>query len=130
MLPVIIVASQNPPFRDTCPFVPAARERLDVFLRWEAAYVAQFFALEAFFPGYLLFTLEKRLGASAVFVMVVPYAMIHFHKPAPEAFGAIVAGMILGFLALRFRSSAGGALLHSLVAVTMDTLAARQAGLF
>ena len=130
MLPVVIAASREPSFQTAYPFVVDARESVGDFLCWEAAYVAQFVALEAFFRGYLLFTLESRFGATAVPMMAVPYAMIHFHKPAPEAFGAIVAGLVLGFLALRFRSWVGGALLHALVAVTMDVLAVRQAGLF
>ena len=39
-------------------------------------------------------------------------------------------GLVLGFLALRTRSFAGGALFHGLVACTMDVLAVREAGLF
>jgi uncharacterized protein len=66
----------------------------------------------------------------AIAVMVVPYTMIHFHKPFPETFGAIVAGTILGFLSLKYRSWLGGALLHSLVALTIDFLSSHQAGLF
>ena len=78
----------------------------------------------------MLFTLEKRFGWNAIFVMVVPYCMIHFHKPAPECFGAIIAGVVLGALALRLRTWVGGAVLHCLVAFTMDYLAAQRAGLF
>ena len=55
--------------------------------------------------------------------MTVPYTMIHFHKPFPECLGALGAGLLLGFLALRYRSFLGGVVLHSLVAVTMDLLA-------
>ncbi|MCA9320336.1 MAG: CPBP family intramembrane metalloprotease, partial [Planctomycetes bacterium] len=59
----------------------------------------------------------------AIFVMVIPYAMIHFTKPMPEAFGAIFAGVALGYLAMRTRSFYGGILLHYAVALTMDLLA-------
>jgi uncharacterized protein len=58
----------------------------------------------------------------------VPYCMIHFSKPLPEALGAIVAGVVLGTLSLRTGSILGGAMLHVAVAVTMDVLAlARKA---
>ena len=130
MLPAIFWAAGQGRFLATYPFVNAAQRDFDVFIRWEIAYVLQFFALEAFFRGYLLFTLERRMGSLAAFVMAVPYAMIHFHKPPAEAFGALFAGIFLGALALRFRSWFGGALLHSLVAITMDILAVRKAGLF
>lgn len=130
MVPAVLFAAGREDFTSMYPFVHAARGDLQTFLIWEAAYLLQFLALEAFFRGYLLFTLERVIGKLAVFVMVVPYCMIHFHKPMLEAFGAVVAGVALGFLALRYRSFYGGALLHALVAVTMDTLAVSRAGLF
>lgn len=130
MLPAVLLAARRPEFRNLYPFMGAARADPGAFLRWEVAYVIQFIALEAFFRGYLLFTLEKRIGGLAVFVMTVPYALIHVHKPPFEAYGSIAAGLILGSLALRFRSWAGGALLHALVAVTMDSLAVRDSGMF
>ena len=130
MLPLILMASERAGFQHTYPFVREATSNLDTFVRWELGYLAQFIALEAFFRGYLLFTLEKRMGWNAIFVMAVPYCMIHFHKPPLECFGAIAAGVILGAMALRFRSWAGGALLHGLVAFTMDYLAGQRAGLF
>lgn len=131
MLPLIIwVRGENPRFEQTYPFVKAASTDPRVFLRWEVVYLAQFIALEAFFRGYLLFALERSVGGLAVFIMTVPYCMIHYHKPLPETFGAIIAGVFLGTLALRYRSWAGGALLHMLVALTMDALAAHERGLF
>jgi membrane protease YdiL (CAAX protease family) len=130
MLPLIVHVSQRPDFQGTYPFVASAAKDLSTFVKWEATYLAQFFALEAFFRGYLLFTLEKSMGWNAIFVMTVPYGMIHWHKPPAEAFGAVFAGVILGALALRFRSFYGGALLHAMVAFTMDFLAAQRGGAF
>lgn len=130
VLPLVLVASGQADFTATYPFLPGARADISTFLLWECAYAASFLALEAFFRGYLLFTLSTRMGWLAVFVMVVPYTMVHFHKPWPEALGAIAAGVTLGALALAYRSFLGGAVVHALVAVTMDTLAVRHAGLF
>jgi hypothetical protein len=129
MAPVIWLASRRPDFASLYPLVPSARASLATLLVWECAYVVQFVALEAFFRGYLLFTCEARMGWTAIPVMVVPYTMIHFHKPPLECLGAIGAGLVLGVLALRFRTFWGGALLHVLVALSMDLLAVRQAGL-
>lgn len=120
MLPFILWAAKDPAFLRTYPFVSC--ENWDEFIRWQIGYVIQFIALEAFFRGYLLFSLAKSQGWTAIFVMSVPYCMIHYHKPPLEAFGAIAAGIALGTLALRLRSWFGGALLHALVAVTMDSL--------
>jgi membrane protease YdiL (CAAX protease family) len=130
MVPFIWFAGQRPDFLHTYPFVGEARRDWTTFWMWEASYLLQFFALEAFFRGYLLFTLERKIGWNAIFVLVVPYTMIHYHKPPLEAFGALIAGTVLGALALRLRSFYGGFVLHGLVAVTMDLLGAHKSGLF
>jgi hypothetical protein len=49
--------------------------------------------------------------------------MIHYHKPMPEALASIVAGIVLGEIAQRSRSIAGGVLVHASVALSMDLLA-------
>ncbi|MCA9541205.1 MAG: CPBP family intramembrane metalloprotease, partial [Myxococcales bacterium] len=50
------------------------------------------------------------------------YCMLHFQKTASESLGAIVAGVILGTLAMKYRSIWGGVALHWLVAISMDVL--------
>jgi hypothetical protein len=44
--------------------------------------------------------------------------------------GAIVAGAVLGFLALRTRTIVGGLIIHCTVAVSMDMLALWRLGYF
>lgn len=131
MTPVIFIASRMESFQQVYPFVGEAKSTVPKFLIWEFFYILQFISLESFFRGYLLFTLEKAAHPSiAIATMVVPYALIHFHKPMPEALGAVIAGIILGRLALKYGSWAGGAVIHGLVALTMDGIAAARAGLF
>jgi membrane protease YdiL (CAAX protease family) len=130
MVPIVAFAARRPDFQDTYPFVREALESRRQFLLWEAVYLTQFVALEAFFRGYLLFTLERRIGWLSIFVMTVPYCMVHYHKPPLEALAAIAAGLALGALALRYRSFWGGVLLHVLVAASMELLAAHRAGLY
>ena len=71
---------------------------------WEAAYTCQFFALEFFFRGFMVHGLRQRFGIYAIFVMTVPYCMIHFGKPMTETLAAIGAGIILGLMSLKTRS--------------------------
>jgi membrane protease YdiL (CAAX protease family) len=85
-------------------------------------YFLQFFALEMFFRGWMLGALRRNFGAGAVFAMAVPYCMIHYGKPYLEANGAIVAGVVLGSLAMRTRSIYAGFLVHITVAFSMDFL--------
>jgi membrane protease YdiL (CAAX protease family) len=128
VLPGVIVASFTTPFQNTYPFYKCAGRSAFDFVSWELLYAAQFVSLEFFFRGYLLQSLRRTMGAYAIFVMVVPYCMIHYGKPILETTGAIVAGLVLGTLALRTGSIWCGALIHITVAVTMDVLALVHTG--
>jgi membrane protease YdiL (CAAX protease family) len=132
MLPIVIVASRSEGFQATYPFFePFPNEPLwPRFWIWEVAYFLQFVGLEFFFRGFLLHGIRRRFGAYAIFVMMVPYCMIHFGKPIPETLAAIVAGIILGFMSLKTRSIWMGAALHVTVALTMDTCALWRVGKF
>jgi membrane protease YdiL (CAAX protease family) len=125
VLPLVIIASRTHQFRETYPFYRNANHSYGDLFAWEAVYAAQFMALEFFFRGFLLQGLRRAIGGNAVFVMLVPYCMIHFGKPLPETLGAIGAGLILGTLAMRTKSIWGGVLIHLGVAMTMDLLALR-----
>jgi hypothetical protein len=126
ILPVLVGVSFTRAFQDTYPFYKlAARSWLD-FLLWEAMYASTFLGLEFFFRGFLLFPLKRAFGSYAIFVAVLPYCMLHFHKPLAEVIGAIFAGILLGTLALVTRSIWCGVLIHVSVAWTMDVLAMVQ----
>jgi membrane protease YdiL (CAAX protease family) len=92
-------------------------------LLWESMYIAQFFALEMFFRGFMLVPLRRTLGSGAVFAMCVPYVMIHYGKPYLEASVAFIAGVALGSLSMRTKSIYSGFLVHVTVALLMDVLA-------
>lgn len=107
----------------------ASRSWLDL-LAWELLYIAQFVFLEFFFRGFMLNALRPAMGANAIWVMCVPYLMIHFPKLWLEATGAILFGLFLGILALRSRSIWGGVAVHVSIALAMDLAAlARKSGL-
>jgi membrane protease YdiL (CAAX protease family) len=125
VLPAVLLASTKGSFRQTYPFYRIANRSYADLVMWELLYAVQFLALEFFFRGFLLQGLRRALGANAIFVMLVPYCMIHYGKPLPETLGAVGAGLILGTLAMRTRSIWGGVLIHVGVATTMDVLALR-----
>jgi membrane protease YdiL (CAAX protease family) len=122
MLPLVWLCSMEDRFQDTYPFyrVNAPGEVGPELWRWEAIYALQFVALEFFFRGFIVHGTKHRFGAYSVFVMVVPYCMIHFQKPLPECCGSIVAGVALGLVSLVTRSIWPGAALHIMVAWGMD----------
>lgn len=122
----VVGVSFTPDFAEYYPFYKQCSRSWFDFLAWEILYAAQFFSLEFFFRGFLLKSCKAMMGSNAIFAMIVPYCMIHYGKPALEAFAAIFAGLILGTLAMRTKSIWGGALLHVGVAVTMDVSAMLQ----
>jgi membrane protease YdiL (CAAX protease family) len=123
VLPVIWVVSLSPDFYNFYPMYPAAGRSWNDFLMWEGMYVGQFVALEFFFRGFLVGGLSRSIGVLAVPASVMPYMMLHFSKPAPEAAASVVAGFILGYLAWKLKSIWGGVCIHCAVAVSMDLLA-------
>lgn len=125
ILPAVFIASKTESFYLTYPFYKWSNRSTTDFLCWEALYALQFLSLEFFFRGFMLRGL-RRYGSLAIFVMIVPYCMIHYGKPMAETYGAIFAGIILGTLAMRTKSIWGGVCIHVGVALTMDMLALGQ----
>jgi membrane protease YdiL (CAAX protease family) len=125
----VLWASTRPSFQQTYPFyhVEPSAPFWPRMILWELLYALQFVSLEFFFRGFMLHGCRRRFGAYAIFAMAVPYCMIHYHKPVLETFGAIAAGVILGYMSLRTRSIWFGAALHIAVAWTMDAAAIWQA---
>jgi membrane protease YdiL (CAAX protease family) len=128
--PVIVAASFGAAFQARYPFYhPLAGHTLWPYLyAWWALYWMQFAALEFFFRGFMLHGLAPRLGWAAIFAMVVPYNMLHYGKPMPEALAAIVGGIVLGTLSLKTKSIWLGVALHVSIAFTMDICALWHAG--
>lgn len=128
MLPILVVISGTESFLAYYPFYDNAANGGVTFWLYELGYGIQFVGVEAFFRGFLTFGLYRRFGVLSVVVMTIPYTMIHFAKPMPEAFAAIVAGLVLGVMALRSRSFVPGIALHIAVAITMDLLVLWRTG--
>ncbi len=126
----IFLVSFRDDFLQHYPFYKLAhRSVLDLIL-WECLYLTQFICLEFFFRGFFLQALRPAIGANAIWVMCVPYLMIHFPKLWLEATGAILFGLFLGILALRSRSIWGGFLVHAGVALGMDITSLLRQGQF
>lgn len=123
ILVFVVLVSFGEDFVNHYPFYHhAGRSWLDLLL-WELLYISQFVFLEFFFRGFMLNALRPAIGANAIWVMCVPYMMIHLPKLALEATGAILFGLFLGILALQSRSIWGGVLVHAGVALSMDIAA-------
>jgi hypothetical protein len=132
MLPLVYLMSLTPGFEARYPFLKiydGSPYMGSTLLTWELIYFFQFFGLEFFFRGFLLHSLKPSLGTYSIFVMMVPYCMIHWGKPMPETFAAIFAGLFLGWLSYRNVNIWLGLILHCTVAFSMDVMALFNKGL-
>jgi uncharacterized protein len=124
MLPVAVVASRFPVFARCYPLAPAAAGSARLFAVYEGAYALYFVAWELIFRSFLLFGLYRRVGVLAIYLQALPFAILHFGKPEAETYGSLLAGVALGYLAIKTRSFWWGVLLHAAVAFTMDLASA------
>ncbi|HVF48011.1 MAG TPA: CPBP family intramembrane glutamic endopeptidase [Pyrinomonadaceae bacterium] len=132
MLPLVYLMSLTAGFSAKYPFLKVHNGEPylgSTLLVWELIYFLQFFGLEFFFRGFLLHGLKPSLGLYSIFVMTVPYTMIHFQKPMPETIAAILAGIFLGWLSYRNGNIWMGLILHCFVAFSMDIFALFNKGL-
>jgi len=122
VFPFLRYAAEEPQFRAFYPLFPPARNGGLELVNFETLYGFYFFSWEFLFRGFLLFGLARKLGALAIPVQAVPFAMAHIGKPYPELYASIIAGLALGTLALRTRSMLPCFLLHWACALTLDLL--------
>ncbi len=69
-------------------------------------------AWEFFCRGWLMYTLGRHFGANAVWLQVIPFALMHVYKPELEQVSTVIGGAFLGLLAWRTGSILYGWLLH------------------
>ena len=128
VLLAVILVSFTESFSSYYPFYTQSMRSPFDFWMWEMMYASQFFALEFFFRGFMLQPTRRSMGSTAIVAMMVPYVMIHFGKPIEECFAAVIAGTVLGTLALKTRSIWAGFFLHVSVALSMDIVSNLQKG--
>ncbi len=131
MIPLVLYFSRTQSFQHRYPFyiLHKGEPIYPNLLIWECFYFIQFFALEFFFRGFLLHGTKSQFGYYSVFVMMIPYCMIHFNKPLPETIAAILAGIVLGTLSMKSNSIWMGIFIHCSVALTMDICALFNKGI-
>jgi membrane protease YdiL (CAAX protease family) len=98
--------------------------RTDLLMIYETAYVLLYYlAWEFFFRGFMLFPLARVFGGvNAILIQIIPSCLIHIGKPVGELTGSIIAGLILGGLALRTGSIWYGWIIHAALGVLVDLL--------
>jgi hypothetical protein len=137
-VPLLLAASFRPDFLASYPryepglmSVPHGPDFWASVVTFELLYGIQFIALEIFFRGFMVMSLEPYIGSGSVPVMMCAYTFIHFVKPMPEALASIVGGYSLGVISLYSRSVLGGIVVHIGIALILEVLSfLRHAGAF
>lgn len=131
MIPLVWHFSGTQSFQAKYPFYKMEEDEglWPNFWIWQVLYFIQFCAVEYFFRGFMVHGMKHRFGFYSVFVMTIPYCMIHFGKPMPETIAAIIAGVVLGTLSLKSCSIWLGIAIHYTVALSMDLAALLRKGI-
>lgn len=119
---ILLPASRSPELRAAYPMDREALHSIPAFIRLELARGALFYvAWEAFFRGFILFGLRRRLGATlAICIQTVPSCLWHIGLPTGETVSSILGGVVLGAIAIRTRSILWPLLLHFLLGMSLD----------
>jgi CAAX protease family protein len=122
MLPIVWFASASYEFSATYPQLKTTVDSWNVFFIFEAGLIIYLVAWEFIWRGFMLFGLEEKFGYYAIFIQMIPFLILHNGKPAPETFGAIIAGIALGILAFRTRSIFYCVITHACVMFSIDLI--------
>jgi len=130
MVPLIVAASFTSDFQT---YYPTARRMLNydvegiptswVVALYELCYGLEFFHIEFFFRGFLIFGFVKYAGSRAILPAAVFYCFIHFGKPAVECISSFFGGIALGVLSYRSQSIVAGVIIHLGIAWLMELVA-------
>lgn len=104
-IPVVLVGtwilSDGQAFQDNYPHLKEATTSWQTFLIYQALFLFYWIGWEYLWRGFVLFGTKHTLGFYAIFVQALPFAVLHYAKPFPEAMLSIVGGILLGALVWR-----------------------------
>lgn len=98
------VLSDGAAFQRVYPHYQPAAHDWGLFLIYELLFLFYWIGWEYLWRGFVLFGTAHTFGLYAIFVQMVPFALLHMEKPPAEAFLSILGGVALGALVWRCRS--------------------------
>ncbi|MEM1127777.1 MAG: CPBP family intramembrane glutamic endopeptidase [Bacteroidota bacterium] len=98
------VLSDQASFQTQYPHYHPAAFDWSTFWIYHALFLFYWIGWEYLWRGYVLFGTARTFGVYAILIQTMPFAILHFRKPLPEAMLSIVGGVALGALVWRCRS--------------------------
>lgn len=127
MIPIIASASLQADFLRVYPklgIVNLLHPPTPVIWPWrllfEICYGIDFISVELFFRGFLVIGMMRLVGARAILPMAALYCSVHFGKPLGECISSYFGGLVLGVIAYRTQTIAGGLMVHLGIAWMME----------
>jgi hypothetical protein len=127
MIPLIAIAATQkdfltmyPKYKTVVPLTSNVNYIGWYNLLYELSYGTDFIGIELFFRGFLVFAFVRFVGADAILPMAVFYCTIHFGKPLLECISSFFGGCLLGIIAYKTQSIAGGIMVHLGIAWMME----------
>jgi hypothetical protein len=107
-LPLVVVGtwilSDGRDFQALYPLYRESALNWTSLLVYECLFLVYWLGWEYLWRGFVLFGTARVFGYWAIFVQMIPFALLHAGKPAPEAFMSIVGGVVIGAVCWRCRS--------------------------
>ena len=75
----------------------------------------QLWGWEFIFRGFMLFGLKDKLKENAIFVQMIPFALLHLGKPESETISCIFSGIYFGYVCYRTNSFWPAYFLHCFI---------------
>jgi len=127
VFPILLLGSHASDIRATYPHVRNVTNKPDLFMLVEFCYMFYYIGWEFFFRGYILFGLREKFGDFyAILIQTVPSSIMHIGKPEGEFIGAIIVGIIFGYLVLRTKSIWYAFFIHLFIGIAIDILVVIQ----
>lgn len=98
------ILSDQAAFQASYPHYSPAALDWRFFVVYELLYLFYWIGWEYMWRGFVLFGTAPVFGIHAVFVQMLPFAMLHLEKPVVEAVLSVVGAVTLGALVWRCRS--------------------------
>jgi CAAX protease family protein len=114
------ILSDSVSFQSNYPHLPGASTDWSIFVVYEALFLFYWVGWEYLWRGFILFGTARTFGIYAIFVQTLPFAILHYQKPLPEAMLSVVGGIALGALVWRARSFWIAVPIHAFQMLSLD----------
>ena len=98
------ILSNDLAFQAGYPHYQPAAQDWTLFAVYEGLFLLYWVGWEYLWRGFVLFGTAPTFGYHAIFVQMVPFALLHLDKPPAEMLLSIAGGLALGALVWRCRS--------------------------